>query len=427
MSKEKILNNLQEEIALENYRKKYKKTYKMKKVLKNASLSVICCLSITGIVFAKDISAQIYDNFFLTGDGVKTAINEGYIENTNMEAENSSATLEDAITGKQISDADTSIKVDEFLMDDFTLSMTFDVTLSDKVSEIIKAEDVYDMNFPDLIVYDENNVVLFCNSGIQFDEFCKEKNLGYNYETATNEQYIGSGVNKFVTQKDGNHVKVVYNIYTGGDSSYPKSKKLNIEMSKIKITKNERTQEGDEEITLNGNWNFSVDVPEKMYNRQTTTYIQKRTSNDKFKVTAATVYATGMNITIQAQSEKLPERKVSEEWKFYETLPDGDELKNTEILDYIAWKERQMPENKAGEEKMRYLYDINSYVTNSNGEKFEMSQGPNSNGSVYIDENGIMTYNATFDLTNYNRTDELTVHISYHGEDIEIVLEKEEK
>ena len=109
-------------------------------------------------------------------------------------------------------------------MDDFTLSMTFDVTLSDKASEIIKAEDVYDMNFPDLIIYDENNTVLFCNSGIQFDEFCKEKNLGYNYDTATDEQYIGSGVNTFVSQKDGNHVKVVYNIYTGGDCSYPKSK-----------------------------------------------------------------------------------------------------------------------------------------------------------------------------------------------------------
>lgn len=427
MSKEKVLNNLYEEIAVENCKKRYKKTYKINRALKNISLSIMGCLSITGIVFANDISAQIYDNFFLTGDGVATAINEGYIENTNMEAENSVATVADTTTGKQIDAADTSIKVDEFVMDDFTLSMTFDVTLSDKASEIIKAEDVYDMNFPDLIIYDENNTVLFCNSGIQFDEFCKEKNLGYNYDTATDEQYIGSGVNTFVSQKDGNHVKVVYNIYTGGDCSYPKSKKLNIEMSQIKIAKNEQTKAGDEEITLNGDWNFSVDVPEKMYNRQTTNYVQKKSSDDKFKVTAATVYPTGMNVTIQAQSEKIPERKVSEEWKFYKTLPDGDELKNSEILNYIAWKEEQMPENKAIEERVRYLYDIDSYVTNSNGEKFEMTQGPNANGSVYIDKDGIMTYKATYDLTNYNQTDEITVHISYHGEDIEIVLGKEQK
>ena len=75
----------------------------------------------------------------------------------------------------------------------------------------------------------------------------------------------GSGVNIIPTQRQNNHVQVVYNIYTGGDTIYPKSKKLNIKMSKINISKNEGTFMGDEEITLTGNWKFGLDVPEKMY------------------------------------------------------------------------------------------------------------------------------------------------------------------
>ena len=38
------------------------------------------------------------------------------------------------------------------------LSMTFDVTLSDDVKEIITASEVKSMNFPDIVLYDENNL-----------------------------------------------------------------------------------------------------------------------------------------------------------------------------------------------------------------------------------------------------------------------------
>ena len=62
MGKEKIFENLQENIAIENFRTIYKKHEKTKKILQSTVTVMICCLSITGIVFAKDISTKVYRN-----------------------------------------------------------------------------------------------------------------------------------------------------------------------------------------------------------------------------------------------------------------------------------------------------------------------------------------------------------------------------
>lgn len=112
----------------------------------------ICCLSLTGMVFAKDISTKIYNKYF-TGKGVETAINEGYVANTEMEEQGSNSTIQNEKTGEIIEDNETTVKVSELIMDDFTLSMTFEVTLSDKVKDIIKAQDVMEMYFSDIVVY----------------------------------------------------------------------------------------------------------------------------------------------------------------------------------------------------------------------------------------------------------------------------------
>ncbi len=427
MSKEKVLNNLKSNIAMENFKESNRKNRKRRRILQSSLTVVIGGMSVAGMVLAKDISTKIYDNFFLTGQGMGTAMSEGYIENTNMEYENSEASIENTKTGQKIEAADTKIKVSEFVMDDFNLSITFDVELSEKAKEIVTAEEVWEFNFPDLVISDENNVVLYCPTGIRYDEFSKEKNLGFNYDEALdNGAYIGSGVNIVPIQKEGNHVKVVYNIYTGGGSNYPKSKKLNIDMTQIKISKDEKTTMGGEEITLTGNWNFDVDVPEKMYNRQSTIYTQTDTTNKDYEVVAATLYDTGMELTMKIKTEKQPQYPTSLEWEFYKTIADEDPYGMPEIMSYISWKERQTEEYREYNRKVNYLFNISAYLTNQNGEKFEMTQGPRENGSKGIDEEGIMTYKAMFDLTKYNSTDKVTVHFDYNGQIEEVTLQKKE-
>ncbi len=425
MEKDKIFENIQENIAIENFRTIHKKHERTKRILQSTLTVMICCLSITGIVFAKDISTKLYDNFFMTGKGMETAMNEGYIEDTNMDYENANATVENTETGEIIEDVETKVKVSEFVMDDFNLSITFDVELSEKAKELVTADEIWKFNFPDLVISDEKNIVLYCQSGVRYEEFSKEKNLGLDYNEAMEQKmYIGSGVNIIPVQREGNHVKVIYNIYTGGDSHYPKSKTLTIDMTKINISQNEQASMGEEEITLTGDWHFDVAVPEKMYNRQSVVYTQTDTTNEDYQVESATLYDTGMEITAKVQTEALPQHPEFLEFDFYDSLPEDDPLRNKDILSYISWKERQTDEYKEYHKKINELTDITVYLTNENGEKFTLIQGPNENGSVGVNEEGILTFEGMFDLTKYNQAETVIVHFEYNNQIEEVVLKK---
>lgn len=425
MNKENILNNIQENIAIEKFRTIHKRQEKAKKILQSTLTVIICCLSVTGIVFAKDISTKLYDNFFMTGKGMEIAMNEGYIENTNMDYENANASIENTETGEVIEDVETKVKVSEFVMDDFNLSITFDVELSEKAKGIVTADEIWEFNFSDLVISDENNVVLYCPTGVRYNEFSQEHNLGIDYEEALdNGSYIGSGVNIIPVQREGNHVKVVYNIYTGGSSSYPKSKTLTVDMTQINISKNEGTSMGEEEITLTGDWQFDIAVPEKMYNRQSVVYVQTDTTNEDYQVEAATLYDTGMEITAKIKTEPQSKHPSFLEWEFYDTLSEDDPLRNPEIMGYIGWKERQTEAYKEYAKKIDELFDISAYITNENGEEFQLTQGPSANGSTAIDEEGIMTYTGMFDLTKYNQAETITVHFKYNGQTEEVTLQK---
>ena len=140
---------------------------------------------------------------------------------------------------------------------------------------------------------------------------------------------------------------------------------------------------------------------------------------------SAFIYDTGMKISLEVQSEKPLERPTSQEWEFYRTLDEGDEIKTSAICQYISIKEEQTEEYKKWKEQHRRLTNISVYLTNANGEKFEETQSASENGAANIDENGVLKYEAMFDLTKYNQTDSITIHIDYNGAQEEIVLGKE--
>lgn len=420
MEKEEIYKNLIENIGLENFKRIDKRNAKIKNALQKTLTVSVCALSITGMVFAKDISAKIYDDVYGGGYGYGKAIEEGYIEKTDMEDEVSVSTIENEETGEIVEDLETKIKVEEFLMDDFSLSATLDITLSDEIKNIVKIEDIWNVSFPDLIVYDENYNVLRLGYGKTYEEFCKEKNTEPNEE----EKWFGSGENgPLVMDKKENHLKVMFNIYIGGPY-YPKSKQINFELTKIRISNKPETMHGEEQLVLKGDWKFSVDVPEKMYNRTSVKYAQKSTTNDKFKLTDATVYDAGMNIGFEFQGEKPLERPTSPELEFYNSLPEDDELKNNEISEYLYNGLWQTEEYREYSLKLMNQSDIEKYVVNSKGEKFEQTINNQENGGTSIDDNGYVKYTGMFDLTKYDMTDEITLYIDNNGEKAEIVLEK---
>jgi len=419
MSKDSILNDLKDNISIINFRKEKAKKDKIKSIVQRSFAVILCVFSITGIVFAKEISTKVYENFWETGNGIGHAMEEGYIEEPEMEPQNAVAVMENKETGEKIEDLETSVKVDELVMDDFNLSITFNVTLSDKALEIVKAEDIWEMAFPDMVIKDENEYVVFhgCKRAKEFD--------------IEDEKVINHGLNSFLTERKGNTLKVVYNIYTGS-AHFPKSKKLNVELTQINISKDETvdTTSGRGEITFVGDWNFTVDVPEKMYNRKTIEYVQKSTTNKDFNITSAIVYDTGMEVGVELKNviKDLPtERPTIPEVEFFESLPEDSEFKaeDSDILSYIYDKEFYTDEYQAYISAYDEAYEVEIYLLNSNNEKFEFTMGPRENGSKDISEDKKnLSYSAMYDLTKYDITDEITVVINKNGKEGKIVLEK---
>ena len=427
MGKNEMYSNLAASIGVEKLKEKEKNGSKMASILQVVFASLICFTSVTTMVFAKEISVKIFDNYFGTGNGVGVAIENGYIEKSDAEEVSAESTVENEVTGKKLSGVDTKIKVDEFVMDDFTLSITFDVTLSDDINEVLESGKVGDMNFPDMVIYDENNIVLYTMVSKGLEEFCKDKNLNIKDYNLESDKLVNSGVNNYVKERNGNHIKVLYNIYTGGDT-YPKSKKLNIYMNEIRISENVESMMGEEEILLQGKWDFSVDVPEKMYNRKNVIYKQISSTDKEFKVTKAVLYDTGMDIGLNFPAEKIENKLfTTPELEFYYSLEDDDEIKNEEIGAYLNNLCENTDEYWESMEKRMNAFEFEKYITNESGEKFELTVGPRENGGAHISEEGIMDFNGMFDVTKYNASDKLVLHVNYHGREADITFEKVEE
>ena len=82
-------------------------------------------------------------------------------------------------TGKIITDKETKIRVSDLMMDNRSLSMTFEITLVEEIKEILTADEVKGINLPDIVVYDENNLVLYALDDRTIDKCCEKNNIIY--------------------------------------------------------------------------------------------------------------------------------------------------------------------------------------------------------------------------------------------------------
>lgn len=386
---DKIKNIFTEDIEVPNHVKNtIKNVLKNEKVSKNTLIIntvkilatvATCCIITTGVVFAKDISTFIM-NFFSKNEGMDNAIEHGYIDKPNMEYIDSNG---------------TEIKINEVLMDDYNLSLEISIKLNEKINK----ENIDEISFPDMIITDENNNILYCEDQPTFENYCKNNNLKYTWKE-TNENYINSGSNKFIKANNGDTINLVYNFYA---NKYPKSKKILINLNKILCSYE------DNDIMINGNWQIEYEVPEKFYNREAYIYTVKSCTSDKIRVEEIAVTETTTKMILKTDEKpSLP----------YE-LTDDEETKNRKIQEEL---ERQQNMTIEDFEKSRKFK--NEYIENERGEKFypTISTG-NDTGYSFIDMSYLLHWQ-TFNLNKYNATDNLKVYINYNGEDIVIELKR---
>lgn len=424
--KKNVYKRFKQEIAISNFEKEMKNEkanfifllggYNMKK--KVIATVCGCLIVISGVVFATN-SEKIINHFRGLGNGVESAAESGYIENPEMDFVNSTGVANN--NEKIVENIDVDVKVDNFLMDNTNLSTQFVFKFDDKINEVINFEDIDNIELKDLIILDEEDRIIYSgNDKDRFEEFCKENNLTYTF-AEYNESYLNCGLNNFInyTSSENKSINLMYNMYT---DEFPKSKKLKFNFTQIVIS----GENGDSKINIKGEWNFNIDVPEKMYNRSEEYYKVVNCDNKNFKVYSAVLTDTGFEIGVIINGLERPNILTVEEIDKLKTL--NNDLENGAITQeeaddlmnkYKEFKTNNTPVNiiDNGDGKV-------SYIENNNGEKFECALSPSRKSNLeWIDNNNYNFYE-TFSMNKSTATDKIKVVLYSYGEPVTIELEK---
>lgn len=346
---EKIIENVKLKISISNFEEKEKIDMKStsKIILKTAAVACCTLVSITGIVFAKDVGNFINKLFGKnSSEGVDTAVNNGYVAEVKTEYKKAEG---------------ISINVDSIIMDDFNFAANFNISLD----ESYNIDDFEHVEFEDLKIVDETGKTVF---------------ITHQYDT----ELAYKGAYSFSATKISDNELQVSLSATGNPELFPKSKHLTISMTKISTINN----------FYEGNWNFEVDVPEEFYNRTSTVYKVKNCNDDKTILTKAVLSNTAFKIELTTTTDKID----------YELLHTSNPKS---IYDKIALQKE--------------------YVETSDGKRFETAQRSDGDGGYTLTSDNTIKYYQTFNLTSFDATDEITVHIFTNtGEEIIIELEKSE-
>lgn len=401
-SNKEIPNIIENGIATAMY-KKYSEN-KYYELIKKIVIAIISIITIGGgIVFAKDIEKWV-KNIFGVRKGIETAIENGYILNPEMEYVESNG---------------IAIKVDNIIIDNYNLNINFNI----KSNENIKNVD--NIFLRSVLIYDENNNILYCNSEKLFNSFCKEKNLTYIMNNV-NANNINNGENYYISEKnlENNEISLVYN-FTAYDNSYPNSNKLYICIDEI-----EYQNEVNENVR--GNWKMSIEVEEKFYNREGIEYEQVYSNDSNIKVKKAIAYNTGLKLELEIEDKEQQELKdinmavLREE--MHKELEEYDKS-NKEKDNLLSDKENFYigPATKKYMETYEKLHKPikEIYIENEKRERFYLTKDTSENASIYRNyDSNIVGFSDTFDITRYNVTNKLKIYFIYENEGKVIEIEK---
>lgn len=327
-----------------------------------AACATCACLVIgSGVILAKDIP-NLIKKYFNTSEGINTAINNGYILMPNM---------------NYIESNGTQVKVNNMLMDDFNFNLTFSI----KLEENIKSEDVTKMELVNMIITDEENRILYCQDIDTFNNYCKENNLDYKYGEF-NENYINNGSSYYIYSRDNelNTLNLVYSLYS---NQYPRSKKISISFSQINI---------NEDTILKGDWNMTVDVPEKFYNREADVYSVTNCSDPFLNITDATIYDTCMKLEFNTKVQQIYNENDTEE----ERKEKKEKFKN---FGY-----------ETGSKFIKFV--SNEYIEDSNGNKYYPSEHNSEDAGTIYSPTGELYHYQTFNFTKYDMTDNIKIYLT---------------
>ncbi len=302
--------------SISNIFEKIRKNKKVKSNNFKLSFATVSCsvLLITGVVFAKDIENFVKKQFsdFNVGNGVTTAIENGYIgKSTDTLYEQNVSMIEN---NEIIDNIKVKSKIEEFIMTDSNINISFYfefenkindyVDLGKTINDYIDYEGSHDIVLSDLVIIDENKNILYYDyyKNSNFNEFCKKHDINYNSEQ--NKFAYSNSVKEFINYDNSLGTNFVYNI--SSSNIYPKSKELNIYFSKIDLIPAYPDNKASKQITLEGNWEMYLKVPEIMYNRGDFSYKVIGCDNNNFEVCTNKLTDTNFEIGVNIKNVEEP-------------------------------------------------------------------------------------------------------------------------
>ena len=418
--KEKLKSN----IAISKMKEEEKKAMKNQKINWKKGIGIAACLAIgiTGVSYAAvtlDKAERKNASFRGIGEGIDTAVENGYIAETNMDdiEQTASITTEEQI----INDVQVQAKVKNFLMDDRNISLEFEFYFGENLEEYLEFEKLQKFDIKDFAIRDDKDKIL-AEAG---------------------------GRNIFVSSRDKENRKatVMCNIF---GEELPKTKRLNLSFQTISVSDEQR----EKTFEIKGDWNIDLEVPEIMYNRTDEYYQVISCDNSDFEVYASKVTDTGFEIgltisntrqskeesdkAIQALYEEYEQarKEVYEQYGITENSSEDEmAMANSEVSkkvyksnikamldrpdidlsgDYFVLKRELEGEDISDAD----LPSTKSYVENSNGERFYCTMSPGRRQNQNYIENDKLDFYETFGMIKSN------VVLYYYGEPVTIELEK---
>ncbi len=407
---QKILNTIRRNSNKLGRKERRDGSFIMKKrIIATACASLVL---VSGIVVAANIE-NIKNHFNRgLGEGMQTAIDNGYIAKPEMEF-------------VKVDNVGTKVKIEDLVMDDLNLSTKFIFEFDENVTNTIDMSKVSDIELSDLFVRDEDNRIIYSSPNQEaFERYCKENNLNYIFGEF-NENYMNNGLNAFIGSKDGNSIELMYNMYSA--DNMPKSKKLYFSFETITIT--EYTLGKQTNYKLNGSWSATVDVPKEMYDRTEEYYEVVSCDNNDFEIYTAKLTNTGFELGVMISNVEPPKVDHRKEKEYERALSDYRKGKITrkEYLEksnwYIYYCNQKMPVTILNYNCVDEPVEP-SYVENEDGKKFTSTLSPTRNAKNYFMPGNKYDFYETFGMTKYNATNKIKVVLYYYGEPVTIELQK---
>lgn len=292
---------------------------------------------------------------------------------------NSSDGIQTAIENGYYSDINTEYKeangistsIEAFLIDNDNFDMNFNIKFDDSYSLQDMLANDGKIDIMDLKVVNEKNEKVFATRELETEEMTSL----YKTEQEARDNYTSyNGSYSETTQKINDNEIKYYLTATGNPVEFPTSQKLKVTFNKIR---NSYWEKGKEKYRVyEGEWSYEIDVSSKMAKSNIVQYKLVSISDESYKFDSARVSNTA--------------------FKIYLSNCNG-----------IAHNE-------------------NECVEISDGRKFYPAGRSDGDGMISVKEDGIVRYYNTFNLTNYDATDNLKVHLfKENGDEVIAELTKE--